>query len=152
MFKDSIKTFRYQHLYTKTRLAKRLNVSKSMMDDWESGKAVPDEKQLEDISDRLNVSKSCLTDNKVSSKNALISDVLIGLMALCFIAFAVYNYIFLLGSSWDSWPIYAEIACLVINVVSKIVFRKNVLSDILFVPVILESLLILLNVPIIVLH
>ena len=133
-------------------MAKRLNVSKSVMDDWESGKAVPDGKQLEEISDKLNVSKSCLTENKVSPKTALACNVLIGLMALLFVAFAIYHYIFLLGKGWDSWPIYVEIACLVINVVSKIIFRKNVLSDILFVPVILESLLILLHVPIILLH
>lgn len=139
MFKDNIKEFRYKKLYSKDKLADKLDVSTDLINSWENGDKEVDERQVEKLSALLNVSKDHFKKEKSNPKQALWINIILILEA---IVISIVTISFLARLDFSKTYLVMHILFFLVALLSKVFFHRFVISEIEVLPIILELLII----------
>lgn len=132
MFKNVLKGIMAENLLSKEKLSEITGATVSLIDKWLSGEIEPDEKQINKLSDKLNLSVKSLTDENQTLVKGWTCNIIIAIeTVLCTILSIIC---FFLDYSYPTlWIPLLSIAVLVF---SLFYFHRYKLSDILLLPII----------------
>lgn len=134
MFTETLNDIMAKRLLSREKLSEITGANVTLIDEWLNGTKEPDERQIQKLSEKLNISISSLTPTSQPLVRGQKCNLILAIVSVIAIILSIFSFFYSSVSTiWIFFLFFISVIAL------KVYFRKYKLSDLLLLPLLLQA-------------